>query len=76
MVDDGESVRVEVAFGGGPILSATVTASGADAFEQAFASGSQDVVQLDTTDGRLDVALDRVVYVKRFARDAKVGFGI
>jgi hypothetical protein len=73
---DAESVRVELAFAGGPILSATVTASGAEDLERAFAAGSQAVVQLDTTDGRLDVSLGQVVYVKRFARDAKVGFGI
>jgi hypothetical protein len=71
-----ESVRVELAFAGGPILSTAVTADGADALERAFAAGSQSVLQLDTAEGRLDVALDRVVYVKRFARDSKVGFGI
>ncbi len=73
---DSESVRVELAFAGGPILSATVTVAGADELERSFAEGAQGVVQLDTTDGRLDVSLSQVVYVKRFARDAQVGFGI
>ncbi len=73
---EAESVRIEVAFAGGPILSATVSASGAEALERALAAGSQSVLQLDTTDGRLDVALAKVVYVKRFARDSKVGFGL
>jgi hypothetical protein len=75
-VVDSESVRIELAFAGGPILSAAVTPAGADALERAFASGSQSTLQLDTTDGRLDVALGSVVYVKRFARDSQVGFGI
>lgn len=71
-----ESVRIELAYAGGPILSANVTARGADELERAFASGAQDVLQLDTTDGRLAVAVGQVVYLKRFARDSQVGFGI
>ena len=31
---------------------------------------------LDSTDGRYTVALGRVVYLKRYAREARVGFGI
>lgn len=76
MADLPESVRVEIAFAGGPILAANVPPGDADALEQALASGGQGLQQLDTDDGRIAVVLARVVYVKRFARDARVGFGL
>jgi hypothetical protein len=31
---------------------------------------------LDSTDGRYTVVLARVVYMKRYARESRVGFGI
>jgi hypothetical protein len=73
---DVESVRVELAFDGGQIIAANVSPESADALERAVAATSQGTFQLDTDDGRLSVALPRVLYVKRFARDAKVGFGV
>ena len=71
-----DSVRVEVAFDGGPGLSALVTVEGADELERVLQSGSEGTHQLDATDGRYTIALARVVYVKRYARESKVGFGI
>ena len=76
-----ERVRIEVAFDGGQIMGAVVAASSADALEKAL--GSADVragageaaLSLDAEDGRYTIALQRVVYVKRFARDSRVGFG-
>ena len=76
MPDSPDSVRVEVAFTGGPTIAATVTPGGADALEHALASGSQGTHQLDTDDGRVVVVLGSVAYVKRFARDSRVGFGL
>lgn len=76
MPDSPESVRIEVAFAGGPIIAANVTPAGADALEEALASGAQGTHQLDTDDGRTAIVLDRVAYVKRFARDSRVGFGL
>jgi hypothetical protein len=80
-VASAERVRIEVAFDGGQIMGAFVTPAGADALEQAL--GSADVragagdaaLSLETEDGRYTIALQRVVYVKRFARDSRVGFG-
>ena len=78
---DGERVRVEIAFDGGQIMSALVSATSADALEQALGSaeavaGAGDAaLALDAEDGRYTVALRRVVYVKRFARESRVGFG-
>ena len=57
-------------------LSALVTVEGADALESALLTGSDVTHQLDATDGRYTIVLGRVVYVKRYAREAKVGFGI
>ena len=48
----------------------------ADALEHALASGSQGTHQLDTDDGRTAIVLGRVAYLKRFARDSRVGFGL
>ena len=76
MAELADSVRVEIAFAGGPILAANVPPAGADALEQALTSGAEGTHQLDTDDGRIAVMLARVVYVKRFARDARVGFGL
>jgi hypothetical protein len=76
-----DRVRIEVAFDGGQIMGAFVTSDGADALEQAL--GSADVragagdaaLSLEAEDGRYTIALQRVVYVKRFARESRVGFG-
>jgi hypothetical protein len=76
-----ERVRIEIAFDGGQIMSALVTAASADALEQAL--GAADVragtgdaaLSLDAEDGRYTIALQRVVYVKRFLRESRVGFG-
>ena len=73
---DAESVRVELAFDGGQIIAANVTPDDADALERAVQATSHGTLVVDTDDGRLSVAVPRLVYVKRFARDARVGFGI
>ena len=76
MSSDPDSVRIEVAFAGGPIIAANVSAAGDDALESALASGTQGAHQLDTDDGRVAIVLERVAYMKRFARDSRVGFGL
>jgi hypothetical protein len=70
---EGTSVRVELAFDGGQIMSAIVTMASADALERSI--GAEGTLQLDAQDGRYTVALHRIVYVKRFSREARVGFG-
>ena len=70
---EAESVRVEVAFDGGQIMSALVTIASADALERSI--GAEGTLQLDAQDGRFTVALHRIVYAKRFSREARVGFG-
>jgi hypothetical protein len=75
-VAETESARIEVGFDGGQIMSALVTAESAEALERAVNARSDGTISLDAQDGRYTVVLGRVVYVKRFAREAKVGFGI
>ena len=73
---DVESVRVEIGFDGGQNMSAIVTVEAADALERALVASASGTLALDAEDGRYTVALSRVVYVKRFARESKVGFGL
>ena len=70
-----DRLRIEIGFDGGQVMSAHVLISAADALEQALDGGSGGTVQLDAEDGRYTIALQRVVYVKRFARESRVGFG-
>jgi hypothetical protein len=71
-----DSVRIEVCFDGGQIIGATVTVKGADELERGLATDQGGTMMLDTSDGRFTVALSRVVYMKRYARESRVGFGI
>jgi len=76
-----ERVRIEIAFDGGQIMSALVAVGSADALEQALgaadlrAGAGEAALSLDAEDGRYTIALQRVVYVKRFLRESRVGFG-
>jgi hypothetical protein len=74
-VAENEQVRIEVAFEGGQIMGALVSVASADALERALASDDEPALTLDAADGRYTVAVQKVVYVKRFARESRVGFG-
>jgi len=67
-------VRIEIAFDGGQVLAAFVPADTADALERALGDGGDGAFALDAEDGRYTVSLRRVVYIKRFTREARVGF--
>jgi hypothetical protein len=69
-----ELIRVEIGFDGGQIMGALVTENSADQLEQALNSGSDGSLALEADDGRYTIALKRVVYVKRFTREARLGF--
>ncbi len=71
-----ETVRIEVAFEGGQVLGLLVTPAGADELERALGAGGEGTHALDASDGRYSIVLRRVVYLKRFARESRVGFGI
>jgi hypothetical protein len=68
-------VRVEIGFEGGQIMSALVSAAAAQELEQALGRGEEGAFGLEAEDGRYTVVLRRVDYLKRFAREARVGFG-
>jgi hypothetical protein len=69
-------VRIEVGLDGGQILSALVSAASADALDQALRSSSAGAtVELQAEDGVMLLMLPRVLYVKRFARETRAGFG-
>lgn len=70
-----ELVRVEVAFDGGQVLSVLVEPGAAEELERALgADTGVGTFALESDDGRYAVALGKVVYVKRFRRESRVGF--
>ena len=73
MIDD--RTRIEIAFEGGAAIGILISAAAADELERALAQGSGDTFALEAEDGQYTVALKRVLYVKRFARESRVGFG-
>ena len=70
---DGQRVRVEVGFDGGQVMSAHVETATADELEKALVGGV-GTFQVEAEDGRYTVNLARIVYVKRFSREGRVGF--
>ena len=71
---ESQRVRVEVGFDGGQVMSAFVETGVADELERSLGGGSDGSFQLEAEDGRYTVALSRIVYVKRFSREGRVGF--
>ena len=69
-----EDIRVEVAFDGGQVLAVLVGAQVAQELERALEGGSDGAFPLEAEDGLYTVALGKVVYVKRFKRESRVGF--
>jgi hypothetical protein len=70
-----ERVRIEVAFERGQAFSALVEVPVADEIEQRLKDGAEGAVEIEAEDGRYVVVLREVAYVKRFARESRVGFG-
>jgi hypothetical protein len=69
-----ERIVVEIGFDGGQIMGARLTSASADELEQALAGAQDGALMLDADDGRYTVPLGRIVYVKRFKREPRVGF--
>jgi hypothetical protein len=68
-------VRIEIAFDGGQGASLVVSAVDADALEEALEAGREDALNVEADGGRYTLALRKIVYVKRFGRESRVGFG-
>jgi hypothetical protein len=74
MATNEHDTRIELGFEGNQIMSALVTSKAADALENALDAGKGGTLVLDAEDGRYTVALGKIVYLKRFAREGRVGF--
>jgi hypothetical protein len=74
MSTNQHDTRIELGFEVSQIMSALVTTKAADELETALEAGKGGTLALDAEDGRYTVALGRVVYLKRFAREGRVGF--
>lgn len=70
-----DKVRVEVAYEGGQAFTTLMPVEAADELEQRLANGDEGIVAIEAEDGRYAVVLRRVVYIKRFMRGSRVGFG-
>jgi hypothetical protein len=69
-----ERVRLEIAFEGTQVLNVYIPVSTADDIDRALA-GAHESLSFEAEDGRYTVAVAKIVYVKRFARESRVGFG-
>lgn len=74
MSSNEHDTRIEIGFSGNQIMSAVVTTAAADELESALTAGRDGTIGLDAEDGRYTVALGRIVYLKRFAREGRLGF--
>jgi hypothetical protein len=72
-VPEGERVRIEVGFEGGQVMSAFVETETADELEKSL-DGGVGTFQIEAENGRYTLALARIVYLKRFSREGRVGF--
>ena len=70
-----ERVRIEIGFDSGQGIAALVLLEEADELEKALASSADGTYSIEAEDGHYSVVLRRVVYLKRFARESRVGFG-
>ena len=73
-MSSNDRVRVEIAFDGNQVLSVYVPSLTADDLDRALA-GDQESLSFEAEDGRYTVHMRKVVYMKRLARESRVGFG-
>ena len=71
---ENERVRLEIAFEGTQVLTVYVPSATADDIDTAMA-GAHDSLSFEAEDGRYTISVTKVVFVKRFARESRVGFG-
>jgi hypothetical protein len=69
-----ERIHVELAFEGGQTLRAVVAERSVKEFESALAR-ADGTFELEAEDGTYVIALRSVVYLKRFSRETRIGFG-
>lgn len=69
-----DRIRLELAFEGTQVLNVYVDGNVADDVERSLSSADGSLT-FDAEDGRYTIAVSKVVFVKRFARESRVGFG-
>jgi hypothetical protein len=55
-------------------MGALVEVGTADELEKALGTAGEGAFAIEAEDGRYTISLRRIVYVKRFTREARVGF--
>jgi hypothetical protein len=70
-----DRVRIEIALDGQQVLNVVVPQQTAEDLDRALAGDHDGSWSFEAEDGRYTVALRRIVFVKRFARESRVGFG-
>jgi hypothetical protein len=73
-MSDNDRVRLEIAFDGNQVLSVYVPLATAEDIDRALA-GAHDSLSFEAEDGRYTINVQKVVFVKRFGRESRVGFG-
>ena len=74
-MNNAERIRIEIAFDGQQVLSVLVPISTAEDLDRALAGDHDSAYSFEADDGRYTISLQRVVFVKRWARESRVGFG-
>jgi hypothetical protein len=69
-----DRVRIEIGFDGGQVMGALVEVGAVDELETALGRGGEGALAIEAEDGRYTISLRRIVYVKRFTREGRVGF--
>jgi hypothetical protein len=69
-----DRIRLEIAFDGNQVLNLYVPQATAEDLDRAL-GGGQESLSFEAEDGRYTIAVHKVVFVKRFARESRVGFG-
>jgi hypothetical protein len=69
-----DRVRIEIGFDGGQVMGAVVETGTVDELERSLGQSTDGSFAIESEDGRYTISLRRIVYVKRFTREARVGF--
>ena len=72
---DQDTVRIEIGYEGGHVTGALVQVASADDLEKQLAAGQDGMVTLEAEDSSISVVLQQVAYVRRYAREGRLGFG-
>jgi hypothetical protein len=72
---DTDRIRIDIAFDGQQVLSVLVPLQTAEDLDRALAGDHDSSYSFEAEDGRYTIVPRRVVFVKRYGRESRVGFG-